>query len=58
MTRQEILARARAASSDDEVQVVGYSEAEVARSEAVLASISKLRELRALWKKEDNNEST
>jgi hypothetical protein len=54
MTREQILARAKAASSDsDEVQVVGYTDAEMDRGNAAVDAIDKLKALRSLWKKED-----
>lgn len=49
LTREQILARARAATANDPPQVVGYSEAESRR----LATIDRLLELRALWARED-----
>lgn len=49
LTREQILARARAATANDPPQVVGYSEAESRR----LATIDRLLEIRALWQRED-----
>ncbi len=57
MTREQILARARAATANDPPQVVGYSEEELAhrdRTRAELrATIERLQRLRALWSRED-----
>ncbi len=53
MTREQILARARAATANDPPQVVGYSPEETARRETMRATIERLREMRALWSKED-----
>lgn len=38
---------------DDDVQVVGYTEAELAKRAEARATIERLRELRALWSRED-----
>lgn len=54
LTREQILARARAASSNDPVQVVGYSDRERAVREAHRETIERLRELRALWARESS----
>lgn len=53
LTREQILARARAATANDVPQVVGYSEAELAKRNEARATIERLRELRALWSAED-----
>lgn len=52
LTREQILERARAASSNDPVQVVGYTDRERAVREAHRETIERLRELRALWARE------
>lgn len=52
MTRDQILQRARAATANDPPQVVGYSEAELEKREVHRRTITRLRELRALWARE------
>ena len=54
MTREQILERARAASSNDPVQVVGYTDRERALRESHRETIERLRELRALWARESS----
>lgn len=51
--RADILARVRAATANDPVQVVGYSEQELARRAEMRATIERLQELRKLWSRED-----
>lgn len=49
LTREQILARARAATANDPPQVVGYTDRELALRESHRETIERLRELRALW---------
>ncbi len=60
MTREQILARARAATANDPPQVVGYSDEELAHRDrtraelrATIERLQQLRRLRALWSPED-----
>ncbi len=53
MTREQILARARAATANDPPQVVGYTPEETARREQMRATVERLQQMRALWSRED-----